>query len=658
MSIQRALETVKRGHPEYLVRKSGWAFLRNAYLGGEYWYNSGETCPKIGPFSEARRVATDNFTRHVYDIQEDGYLYRHEREDNSKYARRQRASVYLNYVKPNVDTLASIVASALKVEKLPESIAHLKDDADRMNSTLEAFNRQLCIWSVVYGHSCVMAEFPEVEPGEVNSLQDEKEQGLLPYMRIVTPLELLDWSWNPKLRAFDWVEIIETLPLDRKPHQGTKEGQPGVVTRVIKPEGWTRYEDGVARDSAKYQVNLGFAPIIPIYAQPDRDTPEPLGISPMRDAAEMALLSYNTLSWKTDEEMSHCFNQLILKTEDEIDKEMDRALGNSTYIAADGAQYLAPDTQTMKHLDDSLTKQAHRARATLGLETKGEEAQAEKSGTALQLERENMDAILKGYLAQLRVGMQSVLRMMAVIQGDEPASVEVGTRPTFTQLAASTQFERVLSAVRDGGISGKARAELQKQMFLAAHPDPQVDLVADVFADIDTTAEQPTAEGEPLPEDAAPARPQEDENGAQLSDEPQTDVPADAPQPDKGGGTVAPDKGGTDDVQKTALNGAQVTAMVEIVRMTAANELPRDSAVNMLVVAFQVTPEDADSIVGAAGTAAFEPPKPEPPPFMKGKPGFGDEDTPGDEEGKQDEEEEQGDGDENGGGGKPFPFAK
>lgn len=57
------------------------------------------------------------------------------------------------------------------------------------------------------------------------------------------------------------------------------------------------------------------------------------------------------------------------------------------------------------------------------------------------------------------------------------------------------------------------------------------------------------------------------------------------------------------DVQKTALNGAQVTAMLDAVRSAAAKELPRDSVVNALVLGFQVSKEDAEKIVGAAGAS-------------------------------------------------------
>lgn len=76
------------------------------------------------------------------------------------------------------------------------------------------------------------------------------------------------------------------------------------------------------------------------------------------------------------------------------------------------------------------------------------------------------------------------------------------------------------------------------------------------------------------------------------------------PAPAKGNGT--PTVGDTasaadQNVQQLALNGAQVTALVDIVQKVAAGELPRESAVNMIVVAFNVQPADAEKILGSAG---------------------------------------------------------
>ncbi len=58
--------------------------------------------------------------------------------------------------------------------------------------------------------------------------------------------------------------------------------------------------------------------------------------------------------------------------------------------------------------------------------------------------------------------------------------------------------------------------------------------------------------------------------------------------------------------QETVLNGAQVTALVEIVEKVSLGLIPRESAVEMVSAAFQVPPAQAQKILGKAGLS-FKP---------------------------------------------------
>jgi len=60
------------------------------------------------------------------------------------------------------------------------------------------------------------------------------------------------------------------------------------------------------------------------------------------------------------------------------------------------------------------------------------------------------------------------------------------------------------------------------------------------------------------------------------------------------------------DVQKTALNGAQVMALQGIVQSVVLGQLPRASGVEMIAAAFPLSLEQAEKIMGTAG-ASFEP---------------------------------------------------
>ena len=71
----------------------------------------------------------------------------------------------------------------------------------------------------------------------------------------------------------------------------------------------------------------------------------------------------------------------------------------------------------------------------------------------------------------------------------------------------------------------------------------------------------------------------------------------------------------------TAMNGAQVTGLIDIVAKVITGEIPKDSAINILQVAYLLSPEDAAKVVGSA-EAKEEEEEPAPVPG-KGPPAFG-----------------------------------
>lgn len=91
--------------------------------------------------------------------------------------------------------------------------------------------------------------------------------------------------------------------------------------------------------------------------------------------------------------------------------------------------------------------------------------------------------------------------------------------------------------------------------------------------------------------------------------------PADLLGTSEGGNT--PD--GADGEPDQKLEPQSITALTDIIGQVAKKTLPRDSAQELIVLAFGVTPEQADKLLGSAGKD-FEPPAP-PAPKFPGAPG-------------------------------------
>jgi hypothetical protein len=55
------------------------------------------------------------------------------------------------------------------------------------------------------------------------------------------------------------------------------------------------------------------------------------------------------------------------------------------------------------------------------------------------------------------------------------------------------------------------------------------------------------------------------------------------------------------DVRKETLNGAQITAVVEMVQLVSSGLLPREAAKNILITGFALPDAEADRMLGSAG---------------------------------------------------------
>jgi hypothetical protein len=55
-----------------------------------------------------------------------------------------------------------------------------------------------------------------------------------------------------------------------------------------------------------------------------------------------------------------------------------------------------------------------------------------------------------------------------------------------------------------------------------------------------------------------------------------------------------------------SLNGAQVASIVTVVNQVVQGQLPRESAVKILEIAFALAPKDADAMMGSVGKS-FKP---------------------------------------------------
>ena len=604
-------------HPEYRKREAKWRMARAAYRGGDAWgvdvarYRFSSTGLEVG--SGKVNVAPDS--------QELNYLWPHEREKSEKYQRRLRAAVYPNFVKPIVDAIASTIVRSVRKLTLPPQLDVMLQQVDTNGNDIAAFRRLVLIEAMQLGQCYLL---PEIPPGGAYpSLYHERKAGVRPFVSIVSSLDLTDWSWDDETQSFEWAQVTQRRPLKREPLSSTDGLTVPHVSILYYPGGWQEYHDG---EMVAEGPGPDFVPLLPVLINRPADEPEPIGDSPIADIVEAAELVYNKKSWLTDQEASQCFNQVFIATKDPLTKEQDRILSTQTYISGgDDMKFVAPDVSPMQHLLQSMREDYQAAKATMGIETLSEQSQEAKSGIAMQMSRENLDAVLSGYSRPFEAAERTMWRTCALLAKADPEDVVVEWSHDFSALAAAGRFDQIIMALTQGDFGGKAKAELQKQLFMAACPELDEDVQRAIMEDIDASVDESLVTEQPEPVTTAETTTPRDDESAPA----ETGLEAVA-EPAMSADEKATDLAVSGEVKDpmNALNGAQVTALLEVIQRVADGMLPRATGVSVIVAAFPITLDDAEKIMGDVGTEKFEAAKPEPAPSP-----FGGEQAPKDDNG-------------------------
>ncbi len=510
----------ERVHPLYELLAPYWDFLRCSYLGGEAWFAQGITGTinniPIGESSDAA-VGYEMGSR-----SERAHLWRHPKEEQAEYDARLRSASYPNLVEPAVKTQSRALTRGVTGPELPAQMGYLADDMDGRGTDIVAWRGAACDWALVHG-AWVFCDRRSVDLPEGANREQEMDAGGRAYAQILSPLDLLDWSWNEETGRCRWAKMAVRRALESDPDG--KRGEQKLVTRTYLEDG--SWEERAGRKVLNAGTHpLGRVPLVPFFADRDPLEPEPVALSAIKDIAYFARQIFNKKSWLTEQEWGQCYNTLVLNSRDKITSKKRIALGVSRYLAVEGgASMLAPDVAPMTHMLASMRADADLIRAMFGIEAGGDGAGVE-SASALVLRREGVDAILSGMAARLEVCEKNVWLMLAELEGQASWKPELAYARDYTHLAKMTRVEGILAALKAGGFDGPAGAELRKEVIDALLPDLPKAKRTEIADDLEKKAAEPPPilpgmepeldeNGEPIPpEEEAPPVP--GSNGAAM----------------------------------------------------------------------------------------------------------------------------------------------
>lgn len=316
------------------------------------------------------------------------------------------------------------------------------------------------------------------------------------------------------------------------------------------------------------------------------------------------------------------FGQLVISYAAGLDpaKQQEMAIGPTRALELkDGAQatMLSPHGQIsslIEKIDRAVKRQANLHGIPPGAVSL--EGRQVASGVALQIEMRPLMEARTDAVGFYRVPMRRVWRVTRIVHDARSEGFSFGPtlqarwQPSDIQLPESEAevIERLILLRGKGWISDvQAIAKLRR--LSSADAKAALEEIRKENAELAAQVVAPEAEeGDPKVIDFGAAR-------AKLEGEPEA---VEAPEPAALEGTKAAEVQAQAVDPKTALNGAQVEALMAVVQAVAEGQLPRATGIEIIVAAFPVSREDAERIMGEVGKT-FEPKAPEaqqaPPPF-------------------------------------------
>lgn len=245
---------------QYTRNRDRWQYLLEAYMGGEEW-------------------------------QRGLHLTKYVNETAQEYTARLRATPLENHCKSVISTYTSFLFRQPCDRDLGTIVADpivedFLEDADMDGRSFNNFMKEVSTWSSVFGHCWVLVVKPNV--GAI-TLGDELQQGVRPYVNLITPLLVTDWNWSRLANGRYYLDYFKYIEDANDSTSTVKEWtKTEIHTWVIDHENRTVIEHTVEPNG------LGEIPAICAYNQ--KSPVRGIGISDITDIADAQRFIYNMTS--------------------------------------------------------------------------------------------------------------------------------------------------------------------------------------------------------------------------------------------------------------------------------------------------------------------------------------------------------------------------
>jgi len=259
-TISNEIAQLTSGNTIYNDNIAQWKYLLQSYIGGD----------------EYRRA---------------GHLTRYQLETDAEYNSRLRTTPLENHCQSVVSVYNSFLFRQQpdrdygSAEMLPE-LKDFLEDADLDGRNLDSFMKDISTWASVFGHAWIMVAKPNVG---ATTRAEEQALGVRPYVSMLTPLVVLDWTWSRSVSGRYELTYFKYLEDVNGDVRTVKEWRKDTIRTVV-----VNIKDELILEDLLEINGLGKIPAVCAYN--GRSILRGIGVSDISDIADAQRFIYNATS--------------------------------------------------------------------------------------------------------------------------------------------------------------------------------------------------------------------------------------------------------------------------------------------------------------------------------------------------------------------------
>lgn len=381
-TLSQEISAILSNNQIYTGYYAQWKYLLESYLGGHEYRNA---C----------------------------HLARYQLETEAEYQSRLKTTPLDNHCQSVISVYNSFLfrnepdRDYGSIEGMPELESFMKD-ADFDGRNLNAFMKDVGTWSSVFGHAWIMVVKPNIG---ATTRADEQAQGVRPYVSLLTPLVVLDWTWSRTASGRYELSYFKYLEDVNGDVRTVKEWTVDTIRTTI-----VNVQQGIINEDYYEPNGLGKIPAVCVYN--GRSTVRGIGVSDIADIADAQKFIYNATS-EVEQSIRLDSHPSLVKTPEtqagigagsliHMPENLDPGL--KPYLLEFGGASVSSIYESIKHTIDTIDKMANTG-AVRATESRT------LSGVAMETEFQLLNARLSEKADNLELAEEQMWRLWCEYMG-------------------------------------------------------------------------------------------------------------------------------------------------------------------------------------------------------------------------------------------------